>query len=134
MRVDHRSGYITMPQEFLHRPDVVTRVGQTRFCRSPDDLARPALARSGQTASKSAPSDRRRDRRIHARGKFSANTARLTTCRAGDIFAGGGKGALKCLSCHEPWEDFYSLIWSTSAINLGAACACIYWVKCTFND
>jgi Putative transposase len=66
-------------------------LGQTRFCRSADDLARPALAQSVQTSSKAAPSGRSRDRRIHARGKFSANTARLTTCRAGDIFAGGEK-------------------------------------------
>jgi hypothetical protein len=51
-------------------------LGQTRFCRSADDLARPALARNDQTASKSAPSDRRTDRRIHARGEiFSKHRA-----------------------------------------------------------
>ena len=34
---------------------------------------------------------------VIASGEFSANTVRLTPCRAGDIGAHGAKGGLKCL-------------------------------------
>jgi len=56
-----------------------------------------------------SPSGRCGDRRIHARGEFSANTAQWTaqwtamdrngpiTCRAGDMVGNNEKGGLKCL-------------------------------------
>ena len=58
---------------------------------------RPALAYSGESASKSASTGRRRDQQTRASGEFSPNTARFTASRPGDTAAREEKGGLNFL-------------------------------------
>ena len=43
VRVDHRSAYVFVPQEFLHRPNIVTILQQVRSKAVPERMATAAL-------------------------------------------------------------------------------------------